>query len=125
MSNSIFSAASITRRAALQGLATGATLLASPMVVRNAFAQTGKIRLGAPFHRTGIGASYGRWYERTAYWLEDIGHEALAGELDRRVEPLLDGAPHGSEPIKQVVRLVHGALTHGHGGPAPEWAPSG
>src|SRR5207249_10165375 len=27
---------------------------------------SGKITLGAPFPRTGIGASYGRWYERTA-----------------------------------------------------------
>ena len=65
MTKSIFSAGSIiTRRTALKGFAVGATLLASPHVLR---AQTGgTIKLGAPFHRTGIGASYGRWYERTA-----------------------------------------------------------
>ena len=65
MTKSIFSAGSIiTRRTALKGFAAGATLLASPHVLR---AQTGgTIKLGAPFHRTGIGASYGRWYERTA-----------------------------------------------------------
>ncbi|UVC06529.1 ABC transporter substrate-binding protein [Rhizobium sp. TH2] len=65
MTKSIFSAGSIiTRRTALKGFAAGATLLASPHVLR---AQSGgTIKLGAPFHRTGIGASYGRWYERTA-----------------------------------------------------------
>jgi len=64
MTDSIFTASSITRRTVLRGAATAATLLAAPAVLR---AQTGgKIKLGAPFHRTGIGASYGRWYERTA-----------------------------------------------------------
>ncbi|MGV3549532.1 ABC transporter substrate-binding protein [Rhizobium sp.] len=65
MTDSIFSSKSIlSRRTVLKGAAAAATLLASPMVLR---AQSGgKIRLGAPFHRTGIGASYGRWYERTA-----------------------------------------------------------
>lgn len=65
MTDSIISQRSmITRRTVLKGAATAATLLASPAVLR---AQSGgKIKLGAPFHRTGIGASYGRWYERTA-----------------------------------------------------------
>lgn len=65
MTDSIFSAkSSLSRRAVLKGTAAAATLLASPAVLR---AQSGgKIKLGAPFHRTGIGASYGRWYERTA-----------------------------------------------------------
>lgn len=66
MTNSIFSAGSaITRRTALKSMAAGAaTLVASPYVARGA--EGGTIKLGAPFHRTGIGASYGRWYERTA-----------------------------------------------------------
>lgn len=66
MTNSIFSAGSaITRRTALKTMAAGAaTLIASPYVARGA--EGGTIKLGAPFHRTGIGASYGRWYERTA-----------------------------------------------------------
>lgn len=67
MPKSILSTGSITRRTALQGLAAaGATVLSAPYIAGNALAQSGKIRLGAPFHRTGIGASYGRWYERTA-----------------------------------------------------------
>ena len=65
MTDSIFSAGSrITRRTVLKSAAAAATLLAAPTVLR---AQSGgKLKLGAPFHRTGIGASYGRWYERTA-----------------------------------------------------------
>jgi branched-chain amino acid transport system substrate-binding protein len=55
------------RRMALTGLAAGGALLFSPAVIRHAGAHSGEtIKLGAPFHRTGIGASYGRWYERTA-----------------------------------------------------------
>lgn len=65
MTKSILSAGSmLTRRTALKGMAAGATLLASPAVLRAA--SGGTIKLGAPFHRTGIGASYGRWYERVA-----------------------------------------------------------
>lgn len=65
MTDSIFSAGSRpTRRTVLKGAVTAATLLATPAVLRAQ--SSGKIRLGAPFHRTGIGASYGRWYERTA-----------------------------------------------------------
>jgi branched-chain amino acid transport system substrate-binding protein len=64
MTNSIFTPGSITRREVLKGLGASAALLAMPHIAR---AQTsGTIKLGAPFHRTGIGASYGRWYERTA-----------------------------------------------------------
>ncbi|HEY0212336.1 MAG TPA: ABC transporter substrate-binding protein [Paenirhodobacter sp.] len=57
----------LPRRSILTGLAAGGALLAAPGLVGRAQAQAGDaIRLGAPFHRTGIGASYGRWYERTA-----------------------------------------------------------
>ena len=58
MTNSIFSAGSaVTRRTALKTMAAGAaTLIASPYVARGA--EGGTIKLGAPFHRTGIGASY-------------------------------------------------------------------
>ncbi|MFT3690621.1 ABC transporter substrate-binding protein [Paenirhodobacter sp.] len=57
----------LPRRVVLRGLTAGAALLTAPGIVGRARAQAGDaIRLGAPFHRTGIGASYGRWYERTA-----------------------------------------------------------
>ncbi|WP_121062657.1 ABC transporter substrate-binding protein [Chachezhania antarctica] len=56
-----------SRRSVLAGMGGAAALLAAPGLVGRARAQSGDvIRLGAPFHRTGIGASYGRWYEQTA-----------------------------------------------------------
>lgn len=56
---------SITRRSALTRLAAGASLSLAPGFVRYAQAQSSKpIKIGAPIHRTGIGSSYGRWFER-------------------------------------------------------------
>jgi branched-chain amino acid transport system substrate-binding protein len=56
----------VTRRTTLKGLAAGAALVASPAILRHAHAHGDAIKLGAPIHRTGIGAAYGRWYERVA-----------------------------------------------------------
>ena len=54
-----------TRRTVLGGLAAGTALALSP--ARYASAQSAApIKLGFQLHRTGIGAAYGRWYERTA-----------------------------------------------------------
>lgn len=57
-----------TRRSVLAGLAAGSAAIAAPGIgARFASAQTtAPIKLGFQLHRTGIGASYGRWYERTA-----------------------------------------------------------
>jgi branched-chain amino acid transport system substrate-binding protein len=56
-----------TRRAALGTLAGGAIGAASlPLWARYTHAQTAEpIRIGFQVHRTGIGAAYGRWYDRT------------------------------------------------------------
>ena len=57
----------LPRRSLLKGMAAAGTVLAAPGIIGRAVAQSGDvIKLGAPFHRTGIGAAYGRWYERTA-----------------------------------------------------------
>lgn len=61
---------SFTRRGALKTLGAGAGLAAAssfvPSVARFAHAQaSGPIRIGFQMHATGIGASYGRWYNRT------------------------------------------------------------
>ncbi len=49
------------------GIAGGAAATGlAPTLFPRAYAQSEPIRIGAQFHRTGIGASYGRWYERTA-----------------------------------------------------------
>lgn len=57
----------LDRRTALKGLgATAAGLAVGPGFVRYAQAQSSEpIRIGFQAHRTGIGAAYGRWYERT------------------------------------------------------------
>ncbi|MEJ8573629.1 ABC transporter substrate-binding protein [Microbaculum marinum] len=55
----------ITRRTALQGMGAAGLLAASPGMVRYAQAQTSEpLKIGFQVHRTGIGAAYGRWYER-------------------------------------------------------------
>lgn len=52
-----------SRRSLLKGMAATASALALPGFVQ---AQTAApIKLGFQLHRTGIGAAYGRWYERT------------------------------------------------------------
>ncbi|AWD20505.1 ABC transporter substrate-binding protein [Fuscovulum blasticum] len=52
-----------SRRALLKGAGAGLLASALPAVVG---AQAAPIKIGFQLHRTGIGASYGRWYERTA-----------------------------------------------------------
>ena len=53
-----------SRRAVLKGM--GAGLLATSALPAAAFAQGAPIKLGFQLHRTGIGAAYGHWYERSA-----------------------------------------------------------
>ncbi len=74
-------AAAVSRRAALKGLGTAGLATAAaqlaPGFVRYAEAQTSEpLRLGFQVHRTGIGAAYGRWYERTT--------RAAAAEINAR-----------------------------------------
>lgn len=58
--------AALTRRTALKGMAAAGGLITAPGFVRYAQAQSSApIRIGFQCHRTGIGAAYGRWYERT------------------------------------------------------------
>ena len=61
-----FANTKITRRRALKGLGAAAAIGAAPGYVRYAQAQSSApIKIGFQAHRTGIGAAYGRWYERT------------------------------------------------------------
>lgn len=63
----IISTTGTTRRNVLKTLAGGVAASASiPLWARYAQAQTSEpIRIGFQVHRTGIGAAYGRWYDRT------------------------------------------------------------
>jgi branched-chain amino acid transport system substrate-binding protein len=59
--------AALGRRRVLKGLAAGGTLATAGAFPGFIQAQSSEpIRLGFQLHRTGIGAAYGRWYERTA-----------------------------------------------------------
>lgn len=54
------------RRAVLKGLAGGAAVAAGGLPGFVQAQSSEPIRLGFQLHRTGVGAAYGRWYERTA-----------------------------------------------------------
>lgn len=86
---------SMQRRTALKTLGGAAVALASPAVLRPGFAQDGTIKLGAPMHRTGIGASYGRWYERTATAAVKLVNE-MGGINGRKVEMIVED--DGTDP---------------------------
>ncbi|MES0074514.1 ABC transporter substrate-binding protein [Mesorhizobium sp. M0058] len=61
------SKSTLSRRTALKGLAAGAGLTLAPGFVRYSQAQSSApIKIGFQSHRTGIGAAYGRWYEKTS-----------------------------------------------------------
>ena len=112
-----------TRRSALKGMgvAAGAGLISSvaPGFVRYSQAQTSEpIRLGFECHRTGIGASYGRWYERVANAAVKIINDE-GGINGRPVELIVedDGTDpkRGAEVIEKFatqhkVDLVFGTL---------------
>ncbi len=54
------------RRSVLKGAAAGGLLAAAPLAARFASAQSSApIKIGFQQHSTGIGAAYGRWYDRT------------------------------------------------------------
>ena len=58
--------ASVSRRGAIKVVGAAGLATVAPGFVRYVEAQTSEpIRLGFQVHRTGIGAAYGRWYERT------------------------------------------------------------
>lgn len=100
----------VNRRTLLKGVAGSSLLLAAPGLVGRASAQAGDtIRFGAPFHRTGIGASYGRWYERTAtaaiaYLNENGGINGLP------VEMIVED--DGTDPKRGVETMEKFAVEH-------------
>ncbi len=75
-----------SRRSLLKGAGAGVLAGMLPAVVG---AQASPIKLGFQLHRTGIGASYGRWYERTATAALKAINEA-GGIAGRPVEILFE-----------------------------------
>jgi branched-chain amino acid transport system substrate-binding protein len=74
-----------SRRAVLAGI--GAGLLSTAASIRPVMAQGAPIKLGFQLHATGIGASYGRWYQRTA---------------DAAAKMINDGGGIGGRPVELI-----------------------
>jgi len=105
----------ITRRSALKGLAAagaaGAGLSSAPGIVRYVQAQTSEpLKLGFQVHRTGIGAAYGRWYERVvnACVAEINANGGIAG---RQVEIVAED--DGTDPKRGAEMVEKFATQHG------------
>ncbi|MEZ5779044.1 MAG: ABC transporter substrate-binding protein [Paracoccaceae bacterium] len=108
-----------SRRSVLKGMAGAGALLAAGATPRFVQAQSSEpIRLGFQLHRTGIGASYGRWYERTASAALKVVNDA-GGINGRPVEILYedDGTDpkRGAEVVEKLTTqancdLIFGAL---------------
>lgn len=123
------STSSVSRRTALKGLGAAAALGTAPGFVRYAQAQSSApIRIGFQAHRTGIGAAYGRWYERTTAAAVKAINEA-GGVNGRPIEIVTedDGTDpaRGAEVVEKFasqhkVDLVYGTLfSHVVTGSAP------
>lgn len=109
----------LTRRTALKGMGAAAGLMMGPGFVRYAQAQSSQpIKIGFQAHRTGIGATYGRWYERTTAAAAKLINEA-GGINGRSVEIITedDGTDpkRGAEVVEKFanqhkVDVVYGTL---------------
>ena len=109
----------ISRRSALKGLGAAAAIGTAPGFVRYSQAQSSApIKIGFQAHRTGIGAAYGRWYERTTSAAVKLINDA-GGINGRPIEIITedDGtdAARGAEVIEKFanqhkVDLVYGTL---------------
>lgn len=86
----------LSRRRLLKSVVGAGTIaLASPAIIGPGHAHGGVIKLGAPIHRTGIGASYGRWYERTASAAVKLVNE-MGGINGHKVEMVVED--DGTDP---------------------------
>ncbi|RWE75648.1 ABC transporter substrate-binding protein [Mesorhizobium sp.] len=88
----------LSRRTALKGIAAGAGLALAPGFVRYGQAQSSApIKIGFQSHRTGIGAAYGRWYEKTSAAAVKAINDA-GGISGRKVELVIED--DGTDPAR-------------------------
>ena len=101
-----------TRRGALKTLAGGAAGAASlPLWARFAQAQSSEpIRIGFQVHRTGIGAAYGRWYDRTTQAAAALINDA-GGINGRELEIIAED--DGTDPKRGAEVVEKFATRHG------------
>ena len=99
-----------TRRDVLKTLGLGAGAAASlPLWARYASAQSAEpIKIGFQMHRTGIGAAYGRWYERSTMAAAKLINE-MGGINGRPVEIITED--DGTDP-KRGAEVVEKFATH-------------
>ena len=112
-------ASNLSRRDALKGLGAVAAIGSAPGFVRYSQAQSSApIKIGFQAHRTGIGAAYGRWYERTTAAAVKLINEG-GGINGRPIEIITedDGtdAARGAEVIEKFANqhktdIVYGTL---------------
>lgn len=100
-----------TRRGALKTLAAGAGAASLPLWARYAQAQTAEpIRVGFQVHRTGIGAAYGRWYDRTTQAAVKMINDA-GGINGRMIEIVAED--DGTDPKRGAEVVEKFANQHG------------
>ncbi|HHI69671.1 MAG TPA: ABC transporter substrate-binding protein, partial [Rhodobacteraceae bacterium] len=101
-----------TRRRVLGGLAATGAAAAALDVTRFAHAasHSAPIKIGFQVHRTGIGAAYGRWYERTTMAATKVINDA-GGINGRPVEIVAED--DGTDPKRGAEVLEKFANQHG------------
>ncbi len=100
-----------SRRAVLKGMAGSGALLAAGALPGFVQAQSSApIKLGFQLHRTGIGAAYGRWYERTTQAALKVLNEA-GGINGRPVEIVFED--DGTDPKRGAEVVEKLASQHG------------
>lgn len=106
------SSTSPTRRAALKTLGLGGVAAASlPLWARYSDAQSAEaIKIGFQVHRTGIGAAYGRWYDRTTTAAAALINEQ-GGINGRPVEIIAED--DGTDPKRGAEVVEKFATQHG------------
>jgi branched-chain amino acid transport system substrate-binding protein len=101
----------LTRRTALKGFGAAAGLALSPGYVRYVQAQSSApIKIGFQCHRTGIGAAYGRWYEKTSNAAVKAINDA-GGISGRMVELVIED--DGTDPGRGAEIVGKFATQHG------------
>jgi len=100
----------ISRGSTLKGLAAAGGLMAAPGSVRYAQSQnSAPIKIGFQAHKTGIGAAYGRWYERTTNAAIKLINEA-GGINGRPVEIVIED--DGTDPKRGAEVVAKFANQH-------------
>ncbi|MGE3308092.1 MAG: ABC transporter substrate-binding protein [Rhizobiaceae bacterium] len=100
-----------SRRTVLKGLGATAALGLAPGYVRYAQAQSSApIKIGFQAHRTGIGAAYGRWYEKTTAAAIKAINDA-GGINGRQVEVVIED--DGTDPARGAEVVGKFATQHG------------